>query len=120
MFIEFAADFHDLAGGFGATGEEAAAHDTLGESEGLDDIAGFGDAAVGEDGDAFLFGGATGDEEGGHLRDADTCYGAGGADGAGALSDLDNLGAGVGEEFDAGGGGDITCDDGEVREGLVE
>ncbi len=36
------------------------------------------------------------------------------------MSDLDNLGAGIGEELDAGGGGDITGDDGEGGEGLVE
>ncbi len=80
LFIEFTADFHDLAGGFGATGEEAAAHDALGEGEGLDDIAGFSDAAVGEDGYAFAVGDTAGDEECGHLGDTDACDCAGGAD----------------------------------------
>ena len=117
LFIEFAADFHDLAGGFTATGQDAAADDGVGEGEGFHDVAGFGDAAVGEQFDVFLFCGGAGDVEGGELGDADAGDDARGADGAGALADLDGVGAAVGEELGAGGAGDVAGDDGEIGEG---
>ncbi len=117
LFIEFAADLHDLAGRFAATGQDAAADDGVGEGEGFDDVAGFGDAAVGEEFDVLLFGGRASNVEGGELGDADAGDDAGGADGAGALADLDGIGTAVGEEGDAGGAGDVAGDDGEIGEG---
>ena len=116
LFIEFAADFHDLAGRFAAAGQEAAADDGVGEGEGFHDVAGFGDATVGQEFDVFVFGGGAGDVEGGELGDADAGDDARGADGAGALADFDGIGAAVGEEGDAGGAGNVAGDDGEVGE----
>ena len=49
LFVEFAADFHDLARRLGAAGEQAAADHRVGQRQRLDDVAGLGDAAVGED-----------------------------------------------------------------------
>ena len=54
-----------------------------------------------------------GDIEGGELRDADAGDDSGGADTSGALTNLDDLGATVGEKFDAVAAGDISGDDGE-------
>src|SRR5688572_26663061 len=84
LLIHLAVDFHDLARGFRAAGEEAAADDAVREGEGFDEVAGFGDAAIRNDADAFFAGGLRGDIERGELRDADARDGARGADGAGA------------------------------------
>ncbi len=116
LLIKFAVDLDDLAGRFVATGQQAAAHDAVGEGEGLDHIARFGDAAVCEDGDALFAGGDGGAVECGHLRDTDACNDTGGADGAGALADFDGVGTGIGEEFDAFGAGHVTGDERELGE----
>ena len=51
------------------------------------------------------------------MGDADAGDDARGADGAGALADLDGVGAAVGEELGAGGAGHVAGDDGEIGEG---
>jgi len=56
---------------------------------GFHDVATLGDAAVGDETDVFLFRGGAADVERGELRDADARDNARGADGAGALADLD-------------------------------
>lgn len=117
LFIEFAADLHNLAGGFAAAGQDAAADDGVGEGEGFYDVAGFGDAAVGEEFDVFLFRGGAGNVKGGELGDADAGDDARGADGAGALADFDRIGTAISEEGDTGGAGNVAGDDGEVGEG---
>ncbi len=114
LFVELSIDFHDLAGGFGATGQEAAADHGVGEREGFDDVAALRDAAIGDDADAGGLGGLAADVEGGQLRDADAGDDAGGADGAGALADFDGIGAAMGEVLDGGGAGDVAGDDGKI------
>jgi hypothetical protein len=47
-------DFHDLARRLAAAGEQAAADDGVGEGERLDDVAGLGDAAVGDERTPFF------------------------------------------------------------------
>lgn len=111
LFIEFAVDLDDLPGGFVATGEEAAAHHAIGEGEGFHDVAGFGDAAVGKNGDALFLGGNGGDIERGHLWDADSGDDTGGADGAGTLTDFDAIGTRLGKKVDPFGTGDVTGDE---------
>ena len=116
LFIEFAVDLDDLPGGFVATGEEAAAHHTIGEGEGFHNVAGFGDAAVGKNGDALFLGGNGGDIERGHLWDANSGDDTGGADGAGTLTDFDAIGTRLGKEVDPFGTGDVAGDEDEVGE----
>src|SRR5690606_22724891 len=118
-FVEFAVDLDDFAGGFATAGEQTAEDDAVGEGQGLDDVAGLGDAAVGDDFDAAGLGRLAGDVEGAELGDADAGDDAGGADGAGALADLDGVGAAVGEVVHAAGAGDVAGDDGEVGEGAA-
>ena len=55
-----------------------------------------------------------GDVEGSELRDADSGHDAGGADGAGALADLDGVRSAVCQVFDAGRAGDVARDDREI------
>ena len=52
LLVELAADLHHLARRFRAAGKNPAANDRLRQRQRLDDVAGLGDAAVGEDGDA--------------------------------------------------------------------
>ena len=54
LFVELAADLHHLARRFRATGEDPAANHRVRQRQRLHDVAGLGDAAVGEDGDALL------------------------------------------------------------------
>ena len=44
----------------------------------------------------------------------------GGADGAGALTDLDRIGAAIGDKFNAGPTGDIAGNNSQLREGFAE
>jgi len=120
LLIEFAVDLHDLSRGLRAAGEQAAADDGIGEGERLDDVSGLGDAAVGEEGDAARLGGAGGEVKGGQLGNAYAGDDAGGADGAGTLTDLDDVGSGAREEFDTGTAGDVSGDDGEFGEELAD
>ena len=116
LLVELAVDFEQLARCFVAAGQQAAAHHAVGEGECFDHVSGFGDAAVGEDGDALGFGGDGGHVQGRHLWDADTGHDAGGADRAGALTDLDDVRAGIGEEFNTFGAGDVAGDECEGGE----
>ena len=50
------------------------------------------------------------------MRDANAGHHACGANGPGALTDLDAVGSGCGEVFHAGPAGDVTGDDGQGRE----
>ena len=54
LFVKFAADLHHFARRFGAAGENAAANHRVRQRQRFDDVAGFRDAAIGENGDAFL------------------------------------------------------------------
>src|SRR5690606_31040228 len=83
-------------------------------------VAAFGDAAVGDDPDVVLAGGARGDVKRGELRDADAGDHAGGADGAGALADLDGIGAAGREGGGARRRGHVASNDGEVGEGFAD
>lgn len=56
MFVAFSVNFDDFAWGFFAAGEEAAADDGVGEGEGFNDVAAFGDAAIGDEANV-IFGG---------------------------------------------------------------
>ena len=79
LLVEFTADFHHLSWRFRTTGKQAAADDRVGEGQRLDNVAGFGDAPVGDDGHALLLRRARADVKRGELRHADTRHDAGGA-----------------------------------------
>ena len=53
LFVQLAVDFHDAARGFVATREQSTADEAVGEGERLHHVAGFRDAAVGEDGTPY-------------------------------------------------------------------
>ena len=48
LFVDLAGDFHDFARRFAATGEQAAADDSVGQREGFHEVTALGDAAVSE------------------------------------------------------------------------
>ena len=104
-----------LAGGFLAAGQQAAQHNGAGTGgQRLDDITGILDAAIGDDGDIILGGGAGGLIDGGDLRHADARHYTGGADGAGPDADLDAVGARFNEGLGTGGGGNVAGDEGDI------
>lgn len=114
LLIEFPINLHDAAGGLHATGEQTAAHDGIGEGEGLDEVAAFGDATIGDGVDPEAASGFGADVECGKLGDADAGDDAGGADGAWPLADFDGIGPAFGEVLEPFGGSDISGDEGEV------
>ncbi len=120
--LEAAALVEDgLAGRLVDAGEEGADHDDVGAGgDGLGEVAGVLDAAVGDDGDAVLGGGAGGLGDGGDLRHAGAGDHACGADGAGADADLDGVGAGVDEGLGAVVGGDVAGEESYVGEALLD
>ena len=114
LFVKFPIDFHDAAGGFRTPGEEPATNNPIGKGEGFDEVTGFGEASVGDDADAFVFGGLGSDVEGCHLGDADAGDNPGRADGSWALADFDAIGTTVGQVGNAGCGGDVSGKDGKA------
>ena len=88
--LEAAALVEDgLAGRLVDAGEERADHDDAGAGgDGLGEVAGVLDAAVGDDGDAVLGGGARGLGDGGDLRHAGAGDHARGADDPGPMPTL--------------------------------
>ena len=103
-----------------AAGQRAAEHDGVGTGdERLGDVSGVVDATVGDARHAGGLAGLGGVIDGGELRDADTGDHAGGADGAGADTDLDGVDARVDHGLGAGTGGDVAADDLHAAEGGV-
>ena len=94
-------------------------HGVAAGCEGLHDVAGIAEAAVGDHGDAEAVGDTGGVEDGGKLGHSDAGHDAGGADGARADADLDAVGAGVDEELSGLGGGDVADEDVDLRESLL-
>ena len=89
-----------LARRFLAACEHAAHHhDAAARGDGLDDVAGVLDAAVGNDGNAELVRALAALKYRADLRHADAGHNAGGADGAGAYADLDAVRARLDERF---------------------
>ena len=84
--------------------------------DGLDNVAGILDAAVGDDGDAVFIGHFGALENGGDLGHADAGDHAGGADGAGADAHLDAVRASLDESLGALGGGHVARDKLHLRE----
>ena len=98
-----------------AAGEQRAEHDGVGAGDdGLGDVAGVLQAAVGDHRDAGRLAGQRRVVDGGDLRGADAGDDAGGADRAGTDADLDRVGTGVDEGLRAGAGGDVAADDLDV------
>ncbi len=118
--LEAAALVEDrLAGGLVDAGKERPHHADVGpRGDGLGDVAGELDAAVGDDRDVALAAGAGGLGDGGDLGHAGTGDHARGADGAGADADLDGVRAGVHEGERAVIGGDVAGEEIDVREAL--
>ena len=92
----------------------------MGKGQCLDHVAGFRDAAIGQNLDTALFGGARGDVDCGELWDAHPGDDPGGADGAGSLAHLDDVGAALGQKADALAAGHSPGDDGQIPEGLPD
>ena len=111
LFIEFPVDLHDLAWSLGAACEETAADDRVREGEGFHDVAGFGDASIGEYGDSATFGGLRTNVERGELGNADARDDARGANGAGSLSNLDSIRAALGQKLNTRAARHISGDD---------
>src|SRR6202035_2717951 len=100
---------NQLAGTFVGAGEERADHDrTRTGSQSLGDVAGVFDAAVGDDGNAGVFGGAEGFGDGGDLGDAGAGDHARGANGTGTDADLDAVGSGASQFASAVEGSDVA------------
>ena len=81
-----------------------------------DHVAGLGDAAVGEDGDALGLGCLGCHVECRHLWNADTSYDACGANGSWTLSDLDDVCTRIGEELNTFGAGNVAGDESKIWE----
>ncbi len=110
-----------FAGAFVDAGEERAHHADAGSgSDGLGDVSGVLDAAVGDDGDALFRGGAGGFADGGDLGHAGAGDHAGGADGPGADTDLDGVGSGVDEREGSVVGGDVAGEEGDGGVGFFD
>ena len=90
----------------------------MGEGECLDDIAGFGDSTIGQQGHTAGRSSTGGDVESRKLRDSDPRHDPCGANGTGPLTHLDDIGSVGGQEFDARCAGDVARDDGQVSEGV--
>ena len=72
LLVELAPDLQHFTRRFRAAGKNASADDRVGQRERLDDVAGFGDAPIGEDGDPLFSRGARRDVKGGKLGNADS------------------------------------------------
>src|SRR3990167_2060140 len=110
-----------LARCFFGTGKHAAHHHGAGAgSNGLGDVTGVTDAAVGDQGHARAL------QRGGHVVDghdlghAHTGHDTGGADGAWADADLDRVSAGLNQGQRSRAGGDVAADHIDLREVLLD
>src|SRR5207249_11127193 len=102
------------------TREQAAANDRVRQRECLDDVAGLGDAAVGDDGYSFLFRRAQTDVKRGELWNTDPGDDACGADGTRSLAKLDGIGATVSQILNARCGGHVAGDEGQTWKCVAE
>src|SRR5688572_19387076 len=110
-----------VAGALLAAGEEAAHHDRAGAGgDGLRDVAGVPDPAVGDDGDARLGGFLRDVVHGRDLGHADARDDARGADRAGADAHLEAVGARRDEVAGGFGGGDVAREDVAFRVAALE
>src|SRR6266446_2064068 len=101
-----------FAGGFFGAGEEAADHHAgSAGGEGLGDITGVFDAAVGDDRNVGAFRGSGGFDDGGDLRDAGAGDDTRGADGTGTDADFQAVDAEGDEIFCGFVGSDVAGDD---------
>jgi hypothetical protein len=87
----------DFARRFFGTGQHGADHDRWPGGDGLGDVAGEADAAVGNQRNAGALPALQRHGDRGDLRHADTGHDTGGADGARADTDLDRVGSGFGQ-----------------------
>ena len=111
---------HLLARGFLTASERAAEHHGGSAShEGLGDVTGVVDATVGDAGHASGTAGLGSLVHGGELRDTDTGNDTGGADRAGANTDLDGVRASLNHGLSTGAGADVAADDLHAVEGGV-
>src|SRR6266478_5736544 len=109
-----------FAGSFFGAGEEAADHDAGGAgSDGLGNVAGKFDAAVGDDGNAGALRGARGFHAGGDLRDTGASDDARGADGAGPHADFQAVDAEGDEILCAFVGSDVAGDELHVGQAMA-
>src|SRR5208337_1158911 len=109
-----------FARSFFGTGEEAADHDAgSAGSDGLGDVPGIFNAAIGDDGDAGVFGGSGGFHDGGELGNASAGDDARGADGAGADADLKAVNAERDEFPGAFVSGDVAGDNLHFRQAVA-
>ena len=107
---------NQFAGAFVGAGEERSDHDgARARGQSLGDVAGILDAAIGDDRNARIFGGAVGFGDRRDLRNAGAGDDARGADGAGPDADLDAVGAGASQFAGAVEGGDVAGEQFHVR-----
>ncbi|MNO76459.1 hypothetical protein D3C76_675330 [compost metagenome] len=111
----------DLARRFFGTGEHRAHHHAGSTGhDGLGQVTGETDAAVGDQRYASAFKGSGDVGDGTDLRHADTGDDTGGADRARADTDLDCVGASFGQGLGGSAGGDVAADDLHFREVLLD
>lgn len=110
-----------LAGAFVDAGEEGTDHDAAGSGgDGLGDVSGILDTAVGDERDVVFFGGAIGVGDSGDLRNADSSNHAGGADGARSDANFDRVCAGFDQSEGAFVRSDVAGEEVDVGEGLFD
>src|SRR5574343_1776800 len=111
----------DLTRGFLGTGEQATEHDRVGAGgDGLGDIAGVADAAVGDHRHARTLQGIGNVLDGGDLRYAHASDDTRRTDGAGADTDLDAVRTAIDQCPCGVGGGDVAADHFDLREVLLD
>jgi hypothetical protein len=111
---------NDFAGTFVGAREERAEHDRGGTcGQGLGKVAAVLDATIGDQADAGLLGGRSASQDGRKLGVTHARNHACGADGAGADTDLHNVGACFGEGGDRLGSDHVACHDGNRREATL-
>ena len=109
-----------ISRGFGGAGQQRAEHHRIGAGhQGLADVPGVLQAAVGDQRHPGRDGGLGRFVDGGNLRDTHTGHHTGGADGARAHPDLDGIRAGVDQCLGALAGGGLAADDVHVGRGGI-
>src|SRR5262249_42053831 len=90
LLVELPVDLHHLARRFWTASQQTSADYGVSQGKGFDHVAGFGDAAIGENADTLLGRCAGGYVECCQLRDSDAGNDPSRTDRTGALSDLDD------------------------------
>ena len=119
LLVELTADLQNFPRGFFTACQQIATNDSVSQGQGFDNVPGFGDSTIGQDGDAQLLGGSTGDVERRHLRNTYPGDHARRADTPRALTNLDTIGTAFGQVGNSTPRSDIAGDDRQVLKGIA-